>query len=135
MKTASYSLLLIGILLTASQALAWDNICELGHNALSLTSVQLPDYYKDNLKGRLFEGKGFVRNVRQQGINKQYIVAVDCGNDVIVNVFTSANCKDLNAGTVVSFDGHCIGFNRWPYTDTKQPYMIFDLERGSVAVK
>jgi len=115
-----------------TQAFAWDDICKMGGEALSLTNVQLQDYYKDNIKGRPVEGKGYIRDVWQHGVNKEYAVKVDCGNDVIVNISTSSDCRDLKTGQGVSFDGHCISFDRRAYSNTKKPYMHFELERGSV---
>lgn len=123
---------MIVMLLITSQAFAWDDICQMGREALSLTTVQLVDYYKDNIKGRLVEGRGIVRNVWQHGVNKEYAVKVDCSNDVIINVSTSSDVKDLKVNQKVNFDGTCISYSRRLYVDTKQPYMHFELERGSV---
>lgn len=124
---------LLAIFITAAQCFAWEDICSLGEKMNYMTTLQLEDYYKDNLKGRFVEGKGVVRNVWSYNVNKHSAIAVDCGNDVIVYVATSSGYKELNAGTVVTFDGHCcLSYSRRRYVDTKRTYMHFELDRGSI---
>ena len=123
---------LVVLLLFASKVYAWDNICDVAKETPYMTSVNLKDFYDDKMKGRLFEGSGFVKNVWQYGVNKYHAVRVDCGNDVIVNVSTSSDMKDLKVGQSVSFDGTCISYSRRRYVDTQKVYMIYELDRGSV---
>jgi hypothetical protein len=132
MKTTFYSLVLIGILLTASRTFAWDNICELGSKALSFTSAQLPDFNKDNVKGRLVEGKGYVLNAWEYGINKYYTVKIDCGNDVIILLTTLSRYTEIKPGQIVSFEGHGSTINRKLYVDSGNPYVSIELDRGSI---
>jgi hypothetical protein len=126
-------LVIICFLLFSSQAFAWDDICSMGGNMNSMTSVQAQKYYDDNIRGKMFSGRGRVRNVWEYGVNKYQAVKVDCGNDVIINVATTShNLDNVNAGDTVSFDGKCIDGSRRLYVNTKEPYAHFELSEGSI---
>lgn len=117
-------------MLTASNVYAWDNICETAKETPSMTTVKLEEFFKYNLEDRSFSGKGRVRDLRKWG--SQYMLTVDCLNNVLVNVFTSSNYEELKVGQTVSFSGRCKRSYRRAYSDTKATYMLFDLEDGSV---
>lgn len=127
------SIILLCCMITPSIIFAWDNICELAKDTPYITSVQLTELYKDNIKGRMVEGRGIVRNVWEYGVNKNHAVRVDCGNNVIVNVATSShNLTDIKTGQEVSFEGKVINYDRRRYVNTKVAYTIFELDGGSV---
>src|SRR4030042_3296158 len=102
---------IIGILLMASQSFAWDDICDVTKETPYMTTVKLKEFYEDKMRNRSFNGNGIVRNVWEHGVNKYYAVKIDCGNDVMVNVSTSSDVKDLKVGQQVSFDGTCISYS------------------------
>ena len=59
------SLLVIGLLLnSAAPAFCLDDICTVAHAALSMTSVQMNEFFDDNIKGWTFEGAGRIYDVR-----------------------------------------------------------------------
>ena len=112
---------------------ASDDICSLGEEALYMSSLKLREFYEDKIKGWYFSGSGFVRDVRRSAYVQYPIVVVDCGNDVIVKVQSSSlGVEDLKPGERVDFSGKCIYMQRRSYSDTKRPYMHFELEDGSV---
>lgn len=119
-------------LLIASQTFAWDNICESGGKNLSLTAVNFRKYYNDEIRNRLFDGKGRVRDVRLFGVNRNYVVKVDCGNGIVVNVATSTSQEDLKVGQEVSFDGRCFHYKRRGGAKTSRGTITFEFEGGSV---
>ena len=130
MKAAICVITLV-VVLTTSQAFASD-ICSLGKEALPLTDAKLEEFFKKNIEGRVLEGKGFVVNVWQRGSGKNYAVAIDCGDDVIINVAASADVKNLKAGQQVNFEGTCISYGTRRYIYSRNTYMVFEFEKGSI---
>jgi hypothetical protein len=130
-KTASL-VIFTGIFLITSDAFAWDNICSLGGRALALAEAQLEEFYHDKIDQKFLEGRGVVRTVWRSGVNKNYVVAVDCGNDIIVNVSTLSDVQNLKTGQLVDFEGNCISYGRRRYVYSKKTYMIFEFEKGSL---
>lgn len=126
--------LIVSLLLISSSAFAWDNICDLAKETPYMTSVKLNEFFKKEMEDRLFDGKGFVRDVRAFGSG--WVVVVDCGNDVLVNVVTSSSSvKDLKTGQEVNFSGRCkYSFRRF-YRDTKRTYQLFELQDGVLSQK
>lgn len=122
-------LLLFSLLLVASQSFAWDDICKVGGEAVSMTSVKFEEFYKSEMRNRLFEGKGTVRDVRKSGSN--YVVKVDCGNHVNVNVIVSLGAEDLKVGQEVKFSGKCY-YHRRKCLSAKKPSLFFELEDGMI---
>lgn len=114
-----------------AQAEADNDICQLGHKALLLTDEQTDEFYRNTIKGIRLEGKGFVKHIRQGGENKPSVVAVDCGNDVIVNV-TTGEVVNANIGQQVDFDGTSVSYGRRRYIYSQKTYIMFDFDRGSV---
>lgn len=133
MKAAICATVLIASLLLISHVFASD-ICSLGKEALPLTDAKLEEFYKKNIEGKVLEGKGFVVNVWQRGTNKNYAVSIDCGDDVIINVATLSDVKNLNTGQQVNFKGTCVSYGSRRYIYSKKTYMVFELERGSVEI-
>jgi hypothetical protein len=121
------------IMFCTSQAFAWDDICQMGGELNYMTSLQAQKHFDDNVRGKNFSGRGKVRNVWEYGVNKYHAVAVDCENDVTVNVATtSRNLDNLRAGEYVSFDGRCIDGSRRSYANTHNIYAHFELDGGSI---
>jgi hypothetical protein len=103
----------------------------LGHKALLLTDEQTDEFYRNTIKGTRLEGKGFVKQIRQGGENKHFVVTVDCGNDVIVNV-TTGEVINVKIGQQVDFDGTSVSYGRRRYIYSQKTYIMFDFDRGSV---
>lgn len=116
----------------SSQLFAFDDICRLGHETLLLTSEQSDEFYANKINGSRLEGKGLVKNIWRSGINKPYVVAVDCGNDIIVNVAISSDPLILKTGQAVAFEGTCISYGRRRYIYSQQTYMVYEFEKGVV---
>jgi len=55
-----------------------------------------------------------VKHIQQGGENKPSVVAVDCGNDVIVNV-TTGEVINVKIGQQVDFDGTSVSYGRRRY--------------------
>jgi hypothetical protein len=130
MKVMVCAAVLIAVL-TASQGLASD-ICSLGKETLLLPDAGREKFYKNKIEGRILEGKGSVVNAWQRGPGKNYTVSIDCGNDVVINVTTSADAKNLKVGQQVDFKGTCVSYGSRRYIYSKKTYMVFGMERGSV---
>ncbi|MFA4918336.1 MAG: hypothetical protein WC581_03680 [Thermodesulfovibrionales bacterium] len=97
-----------------------------------MTNVQLEKFYKDELYGHLFSGKGIIRDVRRYG--QDYTVVVDCLNDVAANVVISSSsaAEELKAGSRVEFSGKCTQKFRRAYRDTQRTYQLFELISGDI---
>jgi hypothetical protein len=132
MKKGFYRIVLGGILLMSTQLFALDDICQLGHETHLLTSEQSDKFYATRINGNRLEGKGLVKNIWHSGVSKPYVVAVDCGNDIIVNVATPSDVSILKTGQSVTFEGTCISYGMRRYIYSQKTYMVFDFEKGLV---
>jgi hypothetical protein len=132
-KIVAYTAVLI-IALTASQCFAAD-ICSLGSEVLLLPDAGQEEFFKENIKGKILEGTGYVVNTWKRGPDKNYAVSVDCGNDVVVNVAVSADIKNMKAGQLIDFTGTCVAFGSRRHIYSKKIYMVFELHKGSVEAR
>jgi hypothetical protein len=130
MKIMVCAAVLISVL-TASQGFASD-VCSLGKEILLLQDAGREKFYKNKIEGRVLEGKGSVVNAWQRGSGKNYTVSIDCGNDVVINVETSADTENLKVGQQVDFKGICVSYGSRRYIYSKKTYMVIGMERGSV---
>jgi hypothetical protein len=125
---SSFALLLFSV----TSAFAWGDLCEDAKGTPLMTKVASEEFFKDNLQGNSYSGKGKVRDVRSYGGN-EYFVVVDCLNDVWINVVTSSSsAKDLKIGEEVRFSGKCAHTFRRTYRDTHMTYQIFELQGGDI---
>jgi len=119
-------------LFSTTSVFAWGNICEDAKETPYMTAVQLEKFFKDELRGNSYSGKGVVRDVRPYG-SSEYVVVVDCLNDVLINVVvSSSSAKDLKIGDNVQFSGRCAHTFRRAYRDTQKTYQLFELQGGDV---
>jgi len=114
-----------------TQAKEDNDICQLGHKALLLTDEQTDEFYRNTIKETRLKGRGFVKHIRQVGKNKHFVVTVDCGNDVIVDVATQ-DVIQVKIGQQADFDGTGVSYCRRRYIYSRNTYMIFEFDRGSV---
>ena len=95
------------ILLLSSNVMAYENICQSAQACLKQTAIEREKYFDRHLKDRRIEGSGTVRNVYEK-YSTEYIVIVDCGNDVILTLISkSGGLKYLKLGDKISFRGTC----------------------------
>ncbi len=93
--------------LLSSNVMAYDNICQTAQACLKQTAVEREKYFDRYLKNRRIEGSGTVKNV-YEGHSTEYIVIVDCDNDVILTLISkSGGLKYLKLGDKISFRGTC----------------------------
>ncbi len=118
-------------LLSATSVFGRGDLCQDAKETPSMTRVQIEQFFNDSLKGNNYSGKGVVRDVRSYG--SDYIVVVDCLNDVLANVVvSSSSAKDLKVGQEVEFSGSCNHTFRRTYRDTQRTYQLFELQDGDI---
>lgn len=125
---------MIGLVLSlAGPAMAWDNICEIVAPLVNGTTAQLDELLDKRLLHRSFQGAGKVRDVKGGGISSKYTVVVDCGNDVLAEIPTSAPraSSNLKVGESVNFSGMLTGLYRRRYVNTHGYYLLTSFNDNS----
>ena len=125
MKKASILFLLLGIFVIAIPAFAYNDICEMGEKALTMTTGQMDAFYKDRIKGWSVEGSGEVYDVVVKN-KRRCIVIVNCGNNVFVSIEAGdygLKIKQLNIGDRIEFSGQCSGLTRKYYQDSDKKHI------------
>ena len=115
-----------------SLVFAWPDLCQEAKETPHMTDVRFEKFFEDEMKGKTYSGKGVVRNVRSNSPS-EYVVIVDCLNDVVVNVIVpSPSAKDLKVGDRIEFSGECaLGFRRAFRSEQKRG-QFFELRNGNV---
>ena len=86
-----------------SQAYSFD-ICEEGRKGLTETNAVYTEYFNSYIKRHNAAGSVKVRDVYPTGRSYEYLLKLDCGNDVILfATSTSGFLKDVKVGQEVSF--------------------------------
>lgn len=101
--------LLIGVSFFIGPSFAFTNICEVGEKALTMTSAQIKEYHKDEIKKWRVEGSGKVYDI-YVNLRNVCTIIINCGNDVFVYVNADkywGTKKDLKIGDEISFTGKC----------------------------
>jgi hypothetical protein len=97
------------------------------------THVQATAVYASELANRRMQGSGHVRNVGFGAGSSEYVVVVDCGNDVLLQIRSvSAGLRDLKIGARVSFSGTITGWRRESYRNASRAYVMIFLEEAAV---
>lgn len=118
-----------GMILIVTQVFGYDSVCNVASKMLSETEVHARAIFDREIANRRMEGSGSVRNVRTGRNDSEFVIDVDCGNDVIVQVrSSSAGLRDLKVGNSVSFAGTTISWRRQFYRDSSRTHMLIIMD-------
>lgn len=125
-------LLVMALCLPVTSVFAVGNLCDDAKETPYMTRGKLEEFFNHDLRGNSCTGKGVVRDVRSRG-GTEYVVVVDCLNDVIANVIvSSSSARDVKVGEEVGFSGRCSHTYRWAYRDANRAYQIIELQSGDI---
>jgi len=127
------------VLVFPLQSIAFDDVCKEGGKVINMTTAQMKEYFRNNLKGDRVEGKGEVYDViTQRGFSvnaNECIIIVRCKNDVFAYVNAGdyfGSKKDIVRGQKVSFTGDCTNLKWKYYRDSDKRYIEFTIKEAYV---
>ena len=119
-------LILFTVLLLSSigsQAHSFD-ICEEAAKGLTVSLVEFNQYFNSSLKNHNAAGHGKIRDVFPTGNSNEYLLVLDCGNNVLLRMTSGSGVlQNLKAGQEVSFSAEVREWRKRFFKDMESWYI------------